>query len=96
MPTGHKKMIDVLIALLSLGIGYFVGFNQSRIREQIDKLKVIEPTPAVTDDHPKLINENYQSKTDVGIATPKSPQLLEWEAEQKLRTLNDSYRVKPE
>jgi len=89
-------MIDVLVALLGLGLGYFIGYNQAKIKSQLDRLKVDEPAPAVTRDDPRLINENYQGKSEVGVASPKSPQLLEFEAEQELRNRVDSYSVRPQ
>lgn len=89
-------MIDVLISVVCLALGYYVGYNQAKLKDQLQSLKVKEPEPAVTRDDPRLINENYQSQGEVGIASPKSPQLLEWEANQELLKKNENYRIKPE
>ena len=89
-------MISVLVALLSGALFYFFGYNQAKIKAVLEARREIEPTPAVTRDDPRLTNPNYQNnESEVGITSPKTPQLLDWEAQNELDRLNASYSPEP-
>jgi hypothetical protein len=89
-------MISVLVALLSGALFYYIGYNQAKIKAVLEARREIEPTPAVTRDDPRLTNPNYQNnESEVGIASPKTPQLLDWEAQNELDRLNASYSPEP-
>ena len=96
MSTGKKSMISVLVALLSGALFYYIGYNQAKLKALVEARRDIEPTPAVTRDDPRLINPNYQNNdSEVGITSPKTPQLLDWEAQNELDKLNASYSPAP-
>ena len=89
-------MISVLVALLSGALFYYIGYNQAKIKAVLEAKREIEPTPAVTRNDPRLTNPNYQNnESEVGITSPKTPQLLDWEAQNELDRLNASYSPEP-
>lgn len=86
-----KNWIDVLISLGALvfvgSLGYIVGWYQSSLIKRIHELEEstpYEPEPVVTMgaySEPKELNE---TDTAVGLVQSKTPQRLDWEAEQKV------------
>ena len=84
----NNELIFIPLATLVLGGvgGYYMGRYQAAL---IDKIHKLEQTPAV-EVKPIITMGAYDtlpgigySDTPVGIAEPKTPQLVEWEAEQK-------------
>lgn len=82
-----------LIVLISLIIGYFVGFYHAKVENILKKLqKPIEhaetgPTPGLYHEvnEFKAINNNK----NVGPVLPKEPGLLEWEEQERIREANN-------
>jgi hypothetical protein len=82
-------LVPILTLLLGGTLGYCLGRYQSRL---IDKIRTLEagnkpkPEPAVTlgaYDTPKEYAPVDNSKP-VGLVDPKTPQRIQWEAEQAI------------
>lgn len=97
MPTEMRSLLEIIAVVITGAIFYFIGRNQSRLEETIKKLQEREEKAAIVQHDTRFITSNFpDNDRDVGITTPKSPLRIEFEQEQALRTLNDSYNVRPE
>lgn len=91
-------MIQIIVTILTLCLGYIIGYNFREIKEAInklnEKLKVNEPvevgpTPGLyhKPNENKVLNDMHKK---VGAVQPKSPQLLEFEEQERIRKMNEA------
>lgn len=97
MPTVMRSLLELVAVILSGGLFYYVGRNQAKILDKLKQLQENQQSATIISNDERFMTANMpDNNKEVGITTPKSPQLLEFEAEQALRTFNDNYRVKPQ
>lgn len=90
-------MINIVLVVVSIAVllvlAFYAGLYIRDLNDKIDRLSEAqkpEPTPAVTLGAYRSVNENAVNKEDnlVGLVTPKSPQLLEFEEQEELRKMS--------
>lgn len=85
----------VLIVLVTLCIGYYLGYFHVKVMTILKKLnnpveKVeVGPTPGLY--HTPNENKAYNDiDKKVGAVMPKTPQVLEWEEQERIRKMNEA------
>jgi methyl coenzyme M reductase subunit C-like uncharacterized protein (methanogenesis marker protein 7) len=88
-------ILSAILALLILAIGFAVGYFSREIKEKFAELqkRLDEPPVEVGPTNPYHdIDENkvYNNDKSVGAVLPKTPQLLEFEEQEKLKKMNQA------
>lgn len=82
-------MIGFIFGFLVGGAFAFqLGFYFKELLQRVRSLQLPDIKPTVTrgSDHP--VNENWPSREESHIVEPKTPQQVEWEAQEELRKQN--------
>ena len=92
--------MDILIALVALTLGYYVGFNSREVRNKLERLmrKVEEKRevgPTAGSYYRPNENAPLNNSSKVGAVLPKSPNLIEWEEQERIRKMQTEVRTKP-
>lgn len=83
-------MINVLVLIIAFGVGIYIGMVirdlKDRIKTVENKLKTKQPDVGATRGNYAPVNEYTHTNQDsaVGIVETKTPQRLDWEAQQDL------------
>lgn len=78
-----------MISLALLIIGLLLGYNVWKVRDiatKIKKMNDIKPDVGITPGLYQRANENNVNQAgETGLVSPKTPQQLEWEEQERLR-----------
>lgn len=80
-------LVPILTLLLGGGIGYYLGLYQNRLLDKIRTLEEAtpyEPEPLVTMGAYESTKEINETDAVTGLVEVKTPQRIEWEAEQAI------------
>lgn len=99
-------MIELIIVLLSLTLGYVAGYTKRDLNDKIAELsrkiqedKTPPPKPGVTLGSYRHVDEVNTAKpvpkARGRVINPKTPQRVEWDSEQQLKEENMKFRVGP-
>lgn len=89
-------MISFLIGIICLAIGYFYRDLRDSIKDLYSKLPKQEPEIGATHASYGTVNSlAKENQGGIGVFTPKTPQQLEWEEQERLREAQLDVKVKP-